>query len=1188
MRIINTASGMTTLLLGRLGENERTQFVFDVADWLEEYPAATIAMYNQLPHSEESYPVVISQPENGKVTWTVADSELQTEGYGRCELVAVEGETVVKGHIWKTRILESLDGTGDVPDPWESWMTEFTQLKGAAEDAAEAAEDAKESIEGMSVEATTLPAGSDATVTKTVDPVTGAVTMSFGLPQGRPGTPGYEAIDDAAGLGDTDKAWSADKLSKEFAKDRNNANISGSLKVGTYNTTVQDANTVAFGRYSTAVGTNSLASGNDTNARGSASQAFGAGSKTEDDASASAVFGAGNIAKGAYQLVFGRYNAVDNGTPDSVGRRNYIEIVGNGNGTSSRLNARTLDWNGNERLRGNLYVEANVDGSGGTQVAKITDIPDLAIDDTAGTGDTDVTWSADKITGELADKYEKPASGIPATDLASGVIPTVHNVPAGGTAGQVLAKTSGTDYATEWVTPQIATDAQVADAVDDWLDENVAQETGYVLDRTLLLSNAAAPADLVGDLKNQINGLEDAVDGKAPAITNTLESAYIFTDVPSEVTIDYIYSATAFGNARYANNRNYVPVTTLDTTKNDLHISVVDRTIVVDGTASASSSIYVISFSTLDVPIPVGSYKFRFEVNKGSSAITYAQNIIVRAQYSDGTEGNLFTQSVKDTDVVVDVTTAKVINKIRVEFYFTSKNTYSNHRIWLGMYPADTTFVDVGEPVIDGSSVSAKISNITSPFIVDTVQHKSDCTYVVDTKTYVDNNIPDDVVTESDLVYVSPEMFGAIGDGVTDDINAWDLCVAEAIANDIPIRAYGNYKITSPLVISSPRPKRFGIYCNSLNYTGNTDAAIVYAGYNGFIDIKYISSGAKGIIITKNSTADTTQFNSFRIGYIYSQDDGLYITTNTSGVIAYNEFRINYINCVSGNGIVCDGSEIAENNFYNTYMRVPSGWAIYHPRGNFYNIAMESDCLNGIYVSDGDGAAFDNCRHIELIDKYIRRLAGDSSVTGGTLIKFVGIPYRFRYTNRVFIYYGAIDVSEMTTASEASVLIDLLHSTWVKIIDAPIVVGSSGIQNGYSFLGRQMYIQAGKKICVPLYESEYTITDTDFDMRDAQYEANNAKPYPTRMVIGVADCVIHLPTSYCCEGYSRFVVDQSDSSKLCTIYSAYDDTTPIFNGATLGAGVYELKAYADFANSSAGGRAVYDTTNDKWTVRKLT
>ena len=49
------------------------------------------------------------------------------------------------------------------------------------------------------------------------------------------------------------------------------------------------------------------------------------------------------------------------------------------------------------------------------------------------------------------------------------------------------------------------TDAQVQTAVAGWLSENVDPETGYVLDRTLEQADAAAPADLVGDLKSQVN-----------------------------------------------------------------------------------------------------------------------------------------------------------------------------------------------------------------------------------------------------------------------------------------------------------------------------------------------------------------------------------------------------------------------------------------------------------------------------------------------------------------------------------------------------------------------------------------------------------------------------------------------------------------------------------------------------------
>ena len=77
------------------------------------------------------------------------------------------------------------------------------------------------------------------------------------------------------------------------------------------------------------------------------------------------------------------------------------------------------------------------------------------------------------------------------------------------------------------------TDAQVQTAVNAWLGENVDPETGYVLDRTLQQQNAAAPADLVGDLKSAV----DSQEIKLNSIVNTYATlisdesvAYIKTD----------------------------------------------------------------------------------------------------------------------------------------------------------------------------------------------------------------------------------------------------------------------------------------------------------------------------------------------------------------------------------------------------------------------------------------------------------------------------------------------------------------------------------------------------------------------------------------------------------------------------------------------------------------------------------
>jgi len=66
---------------------------------------------------------------------------------------------------------------------------------------------------------------------------------------------------------------------------------------------------------------------------------------------------------------------------DQVGEMNFAEIIGNGRSSQSRSNARVLDWSGNERLKGNLYVHCNADSTGGTRVATMEDIAGLDLDD---------------------------------------------------------------------------------------------------------------------------------------------------------------------------------------------------------------------------------------------------------------------------------------------------------------------------------------------------------------------------------------------------------------------------------------------------------------------------------------------------------------------------------------------------------------------------------------------------------------------------------------------------------------------------------------------------------------------------------------------------------------------------------------------------------------------------------------
>lgn len=105
---------------------------------------------------------------------------------------------------------------------------------------------------------------------------------------------------------------------------------------------------------------------------------------------ASHVQGQGTIANHRAQHVFGRFNIPDPSSNNSTTYGNYVEIVGNGVGSStlsqnrmyldgeqtgvwhlatsvSTSNARTLDWNGNEALAGSLTL-----GLGSASTAELT------------------------------------------------------------------------------------------------------------------------------------------------------------------------------------------------------------------------------------------------------------------------------------------------------------------------------------------------------------------------------------------------------------------------------------------------------------------------------------------------------------------------------------------------------------------------------------------------------------------------------------------------------------------------------------------------------------------------------------------------------------------------------------------------------------------------------------------------
>lgn len=112
-----------------------------------------------------------------------------------------------------------------------------------------------------------------------------------------------------------------------------------------HETTASGSYTHAEGSGTTASYNGAHAEGNDTTA--SAQSAHAEGTQTEASATDAHAEGHGTIAASKYQHAGGRYNIADNANT-------YAEIIGNGY-ANNRSNARTLDWQGNETISGDLY-----------------------------------------------------------------------------------------------------------------------------------------------------------------------------------------------------------------------------------------------------------------------------------------------------------------------------------------------------------------------------------------------------------------------------------------------------------------------------------------------------------------------------------------------------------------------------------------------------------------------------------------------------------------------------------------------------------------------------------------------------------------------------------------------------------------------------------------------------------------
>lgn len=134
--VIENAYALEEIKLGRRGENRARKVVFDVlGKWREGYGEGVASLIVQRNGDAQPYPVTVTE-DDGALVWMVSSVDTAVAGEGAAELRYTVGDTIVKSQIYKTRVRETLEDSGETPPPaYQSWVDEVLQAAADAETA---------------------------------------------------------------------------------------------------------------------------------------------------------------------------------------------------------------------------------------------------------------------------------------------------------------------------------------------------------------------------------------------------------------------------------------------------------------------------------------------------------------------------------------------------------------------------------------------------------------------------------------------------------------------------------------------------------------------------------------------------------------------------------------------------------------------------------------------------------------------------------------------------------------------------------------------------------------------------------------------------------------------------------------------------------------------------------------------
>ena len=429
--------------------------------------------------------------------------------------------------------------------------------------------------------------------------------------------------------------------------------------------------------------------------------------------------------------------------------------------------------------------------------------------------------------------------------------------------------------------------------------------------------------------------------------------------------------------------------------------------------------------------------------------------------------------------------------------------------------------------------------------------------------------------------FLTPEQFGAKGDGVTNDLEALNKCIAQAKDTLAPIYGFGYYYVGTSTLNLHMNDVTF--FANMIK-TDSTDCAVNLQGKNNIIVINSIKSKGNGFVITTSPDCPLSLSNYIFLKYIQATNHCFYKYSHDGSVrITYNTF--NFLNLGSSTGDCIRDYGGGGNNTYhgnNVYCYAENGYGL-NLKGvslsTFDAFVFENDVKCGILCDGSSQNTFTNIRNRELAD----RMKDNNDIY---VIEFKGESYGNRFESRCDYIAVKNNVSAFN-ATKAQNLNDLnywddclrFNGTNILKLDRliPYSYPSSDAATNY-----RPWTGTGEIITYYNHTGIKLDHDVYYDVTEAVFTPYTTNAYVPTVFNIKANTTITLNDMYFPLGIDKITIVQTDGKKAKVIDR---HGTIIFDGTNKENSVYILRCITkenDTTTQFHGNCFCFTGENDKW------